>query len=289
MTMLESLSYSITLFKSNPLAFQLCCAMIGLLIGSFLNVVIHRLPKILEREWNESCLEFQGLEIPSRPKYTLSVPRSSCPHCSHQITALENIPVISYLILKGKCKGCRAPISFRYPFVELLAGTLSFGAAYTFGVSLLTLFAIIFVLGLIALTFIDLDTQLLPDDITLPLLWIGLVANINNGFASLQSAVIGAIVGYLALWTMYWIFKLITGKEGMGHGDFKLLAVIGAWFGWKMVPIAILSSSIVGTIIGLSLILFKGNTRETAYPFGPYLALSGLLGLFCGQSILSVI
>ena len=200
---------------------------------------------------------------------------------------MENIPVISYLMLGGKCKGCKTKISMRYPFVEALTGTLIGLVAYQFGYSTTTLFAWMFTFALITLTFIDFDTQLLPDDITLPLLWLGLIFNFNGGFTNLQSAVIGAIAGYLILWSVYWLFKIVTGKEGMGYGDFKLLAAIGAWFGWQIIPAVILLSSVVGAIIGIALIVFQNKEGNTAIPFGPFLALGGIAALFFGQQLAS--
>lgn len=285
--MSEILEPVLSLLRTQPHFLQAVCLMLGLVVGSFLNVVIHRLPKMMEREWQASCLDLQGKAAPELPKYNLVVPRSACPHCGHQITALENIPVISYLFLRGRCKACKAPISARYPLVELLTGLLSLAVGVQYGFSMLTVFALVFVFALVALTFIDFDTQLLPDDITLPLLWLGLLLNIKYGFTDLTSAVIGAMAGYLVLWSVYWLFKLITGKEGMGYGDFKLLAAIGAWFGWQLLPAVILLSSVVGSVIGIGLILLKGKTRQTAIPFGPFLALGGIAALFYGQSLAS--
>ncbi len=259
----------------------------GLMVGSFLNVVIHRLPKMMEREWHANCLELQGKEAPVQTKYTIVTPRSACPSCGHQITALENIPIISYLMLGGKCKGCKAKISIRYPLVEALTGALIGAVTYKYGYTSTTLFSFIFVLALVALTFIDFDTQLLPDDITLPLLWLGLLFNLNHGFTDLKSAVLGAIFGYLILWSVYWVFKLVTGKEGMGYGDFKLLAAIGAWFGWQLLPAVILLSSVVGAVIGIGMIVFRGKEGGTAIPFGPFLALGGIAALFFGQQLAS--
>ena len=280
------------LLRTEPTLFVTFSVTLGLMVGSFLNVVIHRLPKIMEREWHNNCLELQGKEVPEQPKYSISKPRSACPSCGHQITAMENIPIVSYLILGGKCKGCKAKISMRYPLVEALTGALVGLVAYKYGYTYTTLFAWIFTLALIALTFIDFDTQLLPDDITLPLLWIGLLFNLNTGntdfgFTDLKSAVIGAILGYLILWSVYWLFKLITGKEGMGYGDFKLLGAIGAWFGWQLLPAVILLSSVVGAVIGIGMILFKGKDGGTAIPFGPFLALGGIAALFFGQQLAS--
>jgi leader peptidase (prepilin peptidase) / N-methyltransferase len=276
-----------TAFSNDPAFFITFSVILGLMIGSFLNVVIYRLPKIMEREWHNNCLELQGKEVPEQTKLSLSFPRSACPKCNHQITALENIPIISYLLLGGKCKGCKTKISIRYPLVEALTGVLLGFVAYQFGYTSTTVFAWLFTLALITLTFIDFDTQLLPDDITLPLLWLGLLFNLNSGFADLKSAVIGAAVGYLILWSVYWLFKLATGKEGMGYGDFKLLAAIGAWFGWQLIPAVILLSSILGASIGIVLILLRGKTGNTAIPFGPFLALGGIAALFFGQQLAS--
>jgi len=273
--------------RTEPTLFVTFSVIFGLMVGSFLNVVIHRLPKMMEREWNNNCLELQGKEVPAQTKYTIVTPRSACPQCGHQITALENIPIISYLILGGKCKGCKTKISMRYPLVEALTGALIGAVAFKYGYTSTTLFAWVFTLALIALTFIDFDTQYLPDDITLPLLWLGLLFNLNGGFTDLNSAVIGAILGYLILWSVYWLFKIVTSKEGMGFGDFKLLAAIGAWFGWQILPAVILLSSVVGAVIGIALIIFRGKGRNTAIPFGPFLALGGIAALFFGQQLAS--
>lgn len=283
--MTEFLEPVLSLLRTQPHFLQFVCLVFGLLVGSFLNVVIHRMPKMMEREWHANCLDLQGQPVPEQPKYNLVVPRSTCPNCGHMIGALENIPVISYLFLRGRCKACKTSISIRYPLVEALTGALSLAVAVQYGYSHLTLFALIFVFALVALTFIDFDTQLLPDDITLPLLWLGLLLNLNSGFTDITSAVAGAMAGYLLLWAVYWLFKLVTGKEGMGYGDFKLLAAIGAWFGWQLLPAVILLSSVVGSVIGIALILFKGKTRQTAIPFGPFLALGGIAALFYGQTL----
>ncbi len=273
------------LLRSEPTVFVTACVIFGLLIGSFLNVVIHRLPKMMEREWHANCLELQGKEVAEQTKYNIVTPRSACPKCGHQISAMENIPIISYLFLRGKCKGCKTKISLRYPLIEALSGALIGVAAYQYGYNYAVLFTFIFIFALIALTFIDFDTQLLPDDITLPLLWFGLLFNLIGGFTDLESAVIGAMLGYLVLWSVYWLFKLVTGKEGMGYGDFKLLGAIGAWFGWQLLPAVILLSSVAGALIGIGLILFKGKGRSTAIPFGPFLALGGIAALFFGQRL----
>ena len=273
--------------QQNSVIFITVSVIFGLMVGSFLNVVIHRLPKIMEREWHNNCLDLQGQKIPELTQYTLARPRSACPNCGHKITALENIPVISYLFLKGRCSSCHANISIRYPLIEALTGMLIGLVSWKFGYTSTTLFAWIFCFALVSLTFIDFDTQLLPDDITLPLLWLGLLFNLNNGFTSLNAAVIGAIAGYMILWSIYWAFKLATGKEGMGYGDFKLLAAIGAWFGWQLLPAVILLSSVLGAIIGISLIIFTKQGRETPMPFGPFLAIGGIAALFLGPQLAS--
>lgn len=275
------------LLRTEVVFFVTFSVIFGLMVGSFLNVVIHRLPKMMEREWHANCLELQGKEVPEQTKYTIVTPRSACPKCGHQITALENIPIISWLMLSGKCKGCKTKISMRYPLVEALTGALIGITAYKFGYTHTTFFAFIYVFALITLTFIDFDTQLLPDDITLPLLWLGLLFNLNQGFTDLKSAVLGAIFGYLILWSVYWLFKLVTGKEGMGYGDFKLLGAIGAWFGWQILPAVILLSSVLGAVIGIGMIAFRGKTGNTAIPFGPFLALGGIAALFFGQQLAS--
>ncbi|MBI5657966.1 MAG: prepilin peptidase [Nitrosomonadales bacterium] len=262
-----------------------------MMVGSFLNVVIHRLPKMMEREWLAHCSGLNGSAGPDSagaepaPRYNLVVPRSACPHCGHNISAPENIPIVSYLLLRGKCRSCGAPISARYPLVEALSGLLSGYAAWHFGFGLAACAALLFVWALLALTFIDFDTQLLPDDITLPLLWSGLLFNLAGTFADLRGAVIGAVAGYLVLWAVYWLFKLATGKEGMGYGDFKLLAAIGAWLGWQMLPLVILLSSLVGAVVGVTLIVAARHGRNAPIPFGPYLAGGGLIALFWGQAL----
>jgi leader peptidase (prepilin peptidase)/N-methyltransferase len=260
--------------------------LLGLCVGSFLNVVIHRLPKMMEHEWQAQCAELRGETPPDVAPLSLSRPRSRCPHCGHGITALENIPLVSYLlILKGKCSGCGQRISPRYPLVELFTGLLSAYTAWHFGPSIQAAGALLLIWSLIALAVIDLDTQLLPDSITLPLLWLGLVFNLGGSFADLPSAVTGAIAGYLALWSVYWLFKLATGKEGMGYGDFKLLAALGAWLGWQMLPAIILLSSVVGATIGIALIVATRHGRNVPIPFGPYLAAAGVIALFWGDAL----
>jgi leader peptidase (prepilin peptidase)/N-methyltransferase len=270
---------------SNPPVFAACAALLGLCVGSFLNVVIHRLPKIMERQWKAECAEVAGQEPASPERYNLVVPRSACPACGHRISALENIPVLSWLVLRGRCTSCKAPISMRYPAVELLTGALSGYIAWHFGFGMAAAGALFFTWSMIALTFIDLDTFFLPDSITLPLLWLGLLFNINATYVSLSSAVIGAAAGYLTLWSVYWAFKWATGKEGMGYGDFKLLAAIGAWLGWAMLPLTILLSSLVGAVIGIGLIVFAGRGRSVPIPFGPYLAIAGMIALLHGPAL----
>ena len=275
-------------FLLDPVVATFVAAIVGLVIGSFLNVVIHRLPRMLEQGWQDQCAELRGEAPESRPRYNLMVPRSACPACGHGITAGENIPVVSWLLLRGKCSACGAAISIRYPVVEVLGGILAAAAIVKFGPTWAGVAACAFLWTLLALTFIDFDTQLLPDDLTLPLLWAGLLANSFGLFAPLKEAVIGAIAGYLTLWSIYWLFKLIRGKEGMGYGDFKLLAALGAWLGWKMLPLIILGSSVVGAFIGISLVVFKGRDHNVPLAFGPYLAIAGMLALFFGAPIAKV-
>ena len=270
---------------SEPPFLTLAAALLGLVVGSFLNVVIHRLPRMMERGWMLECAELRGETPPPAEKLTLATPRSRCPQCGHGITALENIPILSYLVLGGRCSACRTRISPRYPLIEALSGLLSGYAAWRFGASWAGAGALLFIWGMIALTFIDLDTQLLPDSITLTLLWAGLLLNLGGTFVELKAAVIGAAAGYLSLWAVYWVFKLATGKEGMGYGDFKLLAVIGAWLGWQMLPLTILASSMVGAAVGISLIVFARHGRNIPIPFGPYLAAAGIIALFWGKPL----
>jgi leader peptidase (prepilin peptidase)/N-methyltransferase len=258
---------------------------IGLVVGSFLNVVIFRLPKMLHASWQGQCAELNGQELPITSPFNLATPASTCPQCARPIRALENIPVISYLLLRGRCAGCAVHISLRYPVVELLSSVLSVSAAMLLSDPAQALAALPFIWAMLALTFIDLDTQLLPDAITLPLLWLGVLLNFHSTFVPLPAAVAGAIAGYLSLWSVYWVFKLITGKEGMGYGDFKLLAAIGAWLGWSILPVVILLSSLVGAITGLLLIAFSGHQRSIPIPFGPYLAGGALIALIWGKPL----
>lgn len=270
---------------SDPTTLVVVSSIFGLLIGSFLNVVIHRLPIMMEREWKTQCAELAGIAPTAEEPLSLVTPRSRCPHCGHPISALENIPILSYLLQKGCCKGCGKGISPRYPLIEALTGLVFGYAAWRFGFSLAGAGAMLFLAIMVALTFIDADTQLLPDDLTLPLLWAGLLVNLFHTFTTLPNAVIGAAAGYLALWSVYWLFKLATGKEGMGYGDFKLLAAIGAWLGWPMLPLVILLSSLVGAIIGIALIVLAKRGRNVPMPFGPYLAIAGVIALFWGAEI----
>jgi leader peptidase (prepilin peptidase)/N-methyltransferase len=272
-------------FYQHPFFLVFVAVVVGLMVGSFLNVVIHRLPKMLERQWRAECAELAGTPLPPAEKYDLVAPRSACPKCGSMITAAQNIPLVSYLALRGRCAKCRELISPRYPIVEAVSGALSGYIAWRYGLSSALFGALIFSWAMIALTFIDLDTFYLPDSITLPLLWAGLLFNSGATFTDLHSAVIGAAAGYLALWSVFWAYKLATGKEGMGYGDFKLLAAIGAWLGWKMLPLVILLSSAVGAVVGITLIVLVKHAREKPIPFGPYLAAAGLIALFWGEQI----
>jgi len=283
--------------QHSPAFYLTSVIILGLLVGSFLNVVIYRLPVMLKQQWRSDCEEFlseaDNQNIPpvikkitkTEQPFNLIHPRSRCPHCNHAITAWENIPVISYLFLKGRCSSCKTPISLRYPFIEALSGLLVFTVAWQLGFSTQAAFAILLTWVLIALTFIDLDHFYLPDNLTLPFLWLGLLINIDATFVNLSSAVIGAIAGYLSLWSVYQLFKRLTGKEGMGYGDFKLLALLGAWMGWQMLPVIIILSSLVGAIVGISLIFFKNHQRSQPIPFGPYLAAAGWIALLWGEQI----
>ncbi|MBV6448436.1 A24 family peptidase [Nitrosomonas sp.] len=278
----------LSLLQDSPVLFASCITILGLLVGSFLNVVIYRLPEMMKRSWLQQCAELRGETAEALPAFNLFTPRSTCPNCGHKISAWENIPIISYLVLRGRCSRCHARISPRYPIIEALTALMSGFVAWHYGYGFVAFAALIFVWSLIALAVIDLNTQLLPDDITLPLLWIGLLVNINQGFTDIQAAVIGAIAGYLSLWSIYWCFKLITGKEGMGYGDFKLLAVIGAWLGWSMLPVVILLSSLVGALVGIGLILAAKLNRNIPIPFGPYLVGGALIALFWGEELVHI-
>ena len=259
----------------------------GLCVGSFLNVVIHRLPKMLERGWREECAELAGQPLAPQEAYNLVVPRSGCPKCGHRITALENIPLISWLALRGKCSECKTRISAKYPLVEALAGLGAAYAAWRFGATSTALGAALFIWFTIALAFIDQETGLLPDALTLPLVWVGLLVNLFGGFVAIQDAVVGAVAGYLVLWLVFWAYKLLTGKEGMGYGDFKMNAAVGAFLGWKMLPLVILLSSLVGLVFG-ALQMFAARGKWDAgfrFHFGPYLAIAGIVAMFWGEPI----
>jgi leader peptidase (prepilin peptidase)/N-methyltransferase len=278
-------------FAQNPVFFIFCASVLGLIIGSFLNVVIYRLPKMLESEWRVQCSALLAIdtEVAASPQpiFNLVSPNSHCPCCHHEIAPWHNIPVISFLLLKGKCHHCKAPIALRYPLLELICGLLTAFTAYHFGFTLTLLPALILVWSLIALTMIDIDHQLLPDHITLPLLWAGLIINSFNLLVPLQEAVWGAIAGYVSLWSVYWFFKLLTAKEGMGYGDFKLLAALGAWLGWSMLPLVVVLASLVGACVGIALMIFKKHRMGTPIAFGPYLAAAGLIALMWGQSLVN--
>jgi leader peptidase (prepilin peptidase)/N-methyltransferase len=269
--------------------FVLGAAVLGLMVGSFLNVVIARLPVMLTRQWQDQCRELTDRPAetaPAETAFNLVTPRSHCPHCGHMIGALENIPLLSFLWLRGKCSACKQPIAWRYPGVELLSGILSGLVAWHFGLGPAALAALLLTWGLIALSFIDIDRQLLPDVITLPFLWLGLIVNLFGGFTGLPAAVIGAVAGYVSLWSVFQLFKLITGKEGMGYGDFKLFALFGAWLGWQMLPLIILLASLVGAVLGLAFIVLKGRDRRLPIPFGPFLCAAGWLVMLWGDEML---
>ena len=271
----------------NPGVFLLLCTVLGLLVGSFINVVAYRLPVMMERDWQSQCRELleQDTAEEEPEVFNLSRPRSRCPKCGHQISAIENIPVLSYVFLKGRCSACHAAISPRYPLVEFTSGLLSLAVAWHFGFGWQAGAALLLTWALIALSLIDFDHKLLPDSIVLPFLWAGLLLSLAGTFTDAHSAIVGAAAGYLTLWLVFQLFRLLTGKEGMGYGDFKLLALFGAWLGWQYLPQIILLSSLVGAIVGLSLILFGGRARNIPIPFGPYLAAAGWISLLWGESI----
>jgi len=271
------------LLRDSPTWLWITVGFLGLCVGSLLNVVIHRLPKMMEAGWRDECAELEGREPPLRETYNLFTPRSACPKCGTQITALQNIPVVSWLALRGKCANCSNPISVRYPAVEVLGGLVALLMAWRFGYSAALAFAMAYGWAMIALAFIDFDTQLLPDDITLPLLWLGLIANAFGTFTDLRSAVMGAVGGYMILWSVYWAFRIIAKKEGMGYGDFKLLAAIGAWTGWQVLPVVIIASAGLGAVIGSLALWMAKKGSDTRIPFGPYLALGGIAGLVWGK------
>lgn len=273
---------------ANPAVFITVIGVLGLMVGSFLNVVIYRLPLMLEREWRSQCRELLDLDpaVEEAP-FNLAVPRSRCPHCGHAITAMENIPILSYLALRGRCSSCGASISARYPIVEAATGLISVAVAWRFGFSVHTPAALVLSWALIALSMIDYDHKLLPDAITLPVLWLGLLLGVFGVFISAPQSVIGAVAGYLSLWVVFKLFKLMTGKEGMGYGDFKLLALLGAWMGWQMLPVIIILSSVVGAAVGIGLIALAGRDRSVPIPYGPYLAAAGWIALLWGHGIVS--
>ncbi len=277
----------VTFLASNTLAVVLCALVLGLLVGSFLNVVIHRLPIMMQRDWRAQAREYLDLPIEPTSTFNLVLPNSHCPQCDHEIRPWENIPLVSWLALRGKCSSCRAPISSRYPLVELLCGVLSGYVAWHFGFSWQAGAMLVLTWGLLAMSMIDVDHQLLPDSLVLPLLWLGLIVNYFGLFAPLPDAVWGAVAGYLCLWSVYWLFKLVTGKEGMGYGDFKLLAMLGAWGGWQVLPLTILLSSVVGAVLGTIMLRMQRADSGTTIPFGPYLAIAGWVALLWGDQITS--
>ena len=277
--------YLVSFLEATPLAFIAVACCLGLIVGSFLNVVVHRLPIMLEREWHSHCAELSGTQAPVTEPYNLVIPRSRCPHCGHAIGAFENIPVLSYLLLRGRCRACKARISPRYLLIEIISGVLSGWLAWHFGFGWPVLGALLLTWALLALTVIDLEKQLLPDKITLPILWLGLVFNLGHTFTDARSALIGAVAGYLSLWCVYHGFRLLTGKEGMGYGDFKLYALLGAWLGWQSLPLIILIASAAGALVGIGLILSRRVQRGIPIPFGPYLAVAGWIALLWGPQI----
>ena len=277
------------LFLTHPTIFLGVVTLLGLIVGSFLNVVIYRLPIIIKRQWSTECREWLKVDDETTNEFSLPfnliTPRSKCPRCGHKITAIENIPIISYLVLRGKCSECRTPISIQYPLVEALTAIFSLLVAWHFGYSWQTAAALLLTWALIALSVIDLQTKLLPDSITLPFVWLGLMVNSSHLFTDLSSSVWGAAAGYLSLWSIYQLFKLLTGKEGMGYGDFKLLALLGAWLGWQVLPLIIVLSSIIGASVGIALVLVKGRDKNIPIPFGPYLTLGGWVGMLWGTQL----
>lgn len=286
--MMSSVAETALFFQQSPYWFAAVVFLFSLCVGSFLNVVVYRLPLMMEKSWQQEYQEYfsPDLEPAKAPTFNLAVPRSACPHCKHQLSALDNIPLLSYLLLQGKCRYCQAPVSKRYPLLELATAVLSAVVAWQFGATATGLLYLAVTWALLALTFIDIDKMLLPDQITLPLLWLALVAAVA-GFSKVDAAtaITGAAFGYLALWSVYWLFKLLTGKEGMGYGDFKLLAVFGALLGWQQLPLIILLSSFVGAVIGSVLLAMQGKDKNNAIPFGPYIAAAGWIAMLWGEQI----
>ena len=275
----------IEVLQRSPAILVATVCLLGLCVGSLLNVVIHRVPKMMEAGWREECAALEGRDPPPRTAYNLFTPPSACPSCGTRIKAMHNIPVVSWIALRGRCASCRAPISARYPLVEVLGGAMAGLMAWRFGYSAQLVFALVFAWAMIALAFIDFDTQLLPDDITLPMLWLGLIANSAGVFTDLRSAVLGAAGGYLILWLVYWAFRLIAKKEGMGFGDFKLLAAIGAWTGWQVLPVVIVASAGLGAVVGSLFLWLSRRGADTRIPFGPYLALGGIVAIVWGREL----
>lgn len=274
-----------TFLADQPGFFLASAAVLGLLVGSFLNVLVHRLPVMLERQWQNEAREVLGMPVEAHERFDLCLPASHCPSCGHRIRAWENIPVVSYLALRGRCSACKGRISLRYPLVELACAGLSLVVAWHFGVSVQTLLALVLTWCLLALSLIDAEHQLLPDVLVLPTLWLGLVVNAFGVFVPLADALWGAVVGYLSLWSVYWLFRLVTGKEGLGYGDFKLLALLGAWGGWQVLPLTLLLSSVVGAVIGLCLLRLRKASLGATMPFGPYLAIAGWIAWLWGDEI----
>lgn len=276
----------LALLESSPGFYIFSVVLLSLVIGSFLNVVIYRLPVMMESEWKSQCNELAGNDPTEAAPFNLLTPTSTCPACGHKIRAWENIPVISYLLMRGRCGGCKQPISARYPLIEVATALFSGITAWHFGFTIQAAAAVLFVWALIPLVVIDYDKQLLPDSITLPMLWLGLLLSLFNIFVDTHASIIGALAGYLSLWLVYHVFRLVTGKEGMGFGDFKLLAMIGAWAGWQSLPVVVLCSSLVGAVVGITLIIFQGRKRSQPMPFGPFLAAAGWITLLWGQDII---
>ncbi|QVM97528.1 prepilin peptidase [Pseudomonas sp. SORT22] len=271
---------------SQPLMYLSFALLLGLIVGSFLNVLVHRLPIMLERQWQAEAREVLALPSEAQaPRFDLFLPPSQCPHCAHRIRPWENIPVVSYLALRGRCSACQARISPRYPLVELACGALTLFAAWHLGFTVAALALMVLSWGLLAMSLIDIEHHLLPDALVLPLLWLGLIANAFELFVPLEDALWGTVAGYLSLWSVFWVFKLVTGKEGMGYGDFKLLAMLGAWGGWQILPLTLLLSSLLGAVIGLIMLRLQRKQASTPIPFGPYLAIAGWIALLWGGQI----